>query len=238
MSFSPEKLLVFAWCMVLYTNECDILFSPPLSRMRIKDQVVKKIMSVLPKIQAAPDDASRQTITSNAYDKVKNDLHKDGPSPRAPRGSVAAMVRRLERHHDMAQNFLRENSVVAKLKTTGYNTGAAYGHVVQSEFEGIWQVELDVALAVPKVETSAPKSGPISEQETKAKPQYRTCELPLSRILRKEFDKTNADHIVDLFECSQRDLSAHMEQIQSAVLKAHVEVRNISCWDTCCILFT
>ncbi|KAG0033641.1 hypothetical protein BGZ83_004268, partial [Gryganskiella cystojenkinii] len=100
-----------------------------------------------------------------------------------------------------------------------------YRHVVDDMFDIIWEEQLATAVAVPvDDQTNSSSNDQNLPQDEKPSHQYRTCGLPLRRLLRKEFSKSDIEHIHDLFDHSQETLSAHVVEIQTAILKAHAEI--------------
>jgi hypothetical protein len=175
---------------------------------------------MLPGYHVAKHDTDREGVVSKAFDSAKKAIVKHGNDKTPPRGTMSAMTRRVEIFHGKEKDSILAGPLGLRLKNQGYNMAATYKHVVDDEFENIWEEQLAAAVAVP-----------VDDQtnslllEEKPSLQYRTCNLPLSRILRQEFCKNDIDHIHDLFDHSQEALSAHMAEIQTAILKAHAEVK-------------
>ncbi|KAG0032772.1 hypothetical protein BGZ83_004406, partial [Gryganskiella cystojenkinii] len=138
---------------------------------------------------------------------------------------MATVTRKLEILHEREEGSILVGSLGSRLKREGYGMAAKYRHVVDDMFDIIWEEQLATAIAVPvDDQTNSSNNDQNPPQHEKPSHQYRTCEMPLRRILRREFSVNDIEHIHDLFDHSQEALSAHVVEIQTAILKAHTEI--------------
>ncbi|KAG0045319.1 hypothetical protein BGZ83_009454, partial [Gryganskiella cystojenkinii] len=192
----------------------------------IKTDIIKSITKLLPRYSEVQDEQSRLSIVTKGYDKAKSEVTRRSNNKTPPRGSVAVMTRRLEGFHAMEKNSILEMSLTHKMRdSSGFSAAATFTRLVETNFDNIWQEQMTAALSVPADNHgSQPTNNQSSVNENASKPEYRTCELPLSRILRQDFTEADIEHIHSLFKSSQENLSAHMDQINIGILKAYTEI--------------
>ncbi|KAG0038474.1 hypothetical protein BGZ83_003077, partial [Gryganskiella cystojenkinii] len=91
---------------------------------------------------------------------------------------------------------------------------------VKNHLGNLWAEQVSVARAVtPDVVNDSSQ-----ESSRKPEPQLRTCDLTLGQLLRQDFDDDTRRAIQNILEDKQASLSAHFAEIQTAVMKAHVEI--------------
>ncbi|KAG0037785.1 hypothetical protein BGZ83_003314, partial [Gryganskiella cystojenkinii] len=206
-------------------NKAQEFFEDECKRI-IKTDIVKGITKLLPKYREVQDEQSRLAIVTKGYDKTKSDIARRSNNKTPPRGSVAVMTRRLEGFHEMEKNSILERSLTGRMRdSSGFSAAATFTRLVETTFDNIWQEQMTAALSVPaNNHGNQPTNNQSSVNENASTPEYRTCELPLSRILRQEFTGADIELIHNLFRSSQENLSAHMDQINIGILKAYTEI--------------
>ncbi|GJJ78521.1 hypothetical protein EMPS_10880 [Entomortierella parvispora] len=178
------------------------------------DMQVKKALKV-----KGVDDQSLRT----KCDTMKS---KELRRVRTPQTVLAKTTSVIEPAHDMAPGSWDAGDVAKKMKKEKNDTADKmeeqedwaphheYLQTVRDNFDEIWQK----ALIKNRSQTdSVPKE---KEHEV----QLRTISVPLEKVLRKDFQDADKTAIKELLTQKQEAMSSHMEELQSALAMAQLEV--------------
>ncbi|GJJ74279.1 hypothetical protein EMPS_06637 [Entomortierella parvispora] len=110
----------------------------------------------------------------------------------------------MEQTHTAYRNFMKENGCLF------------WDHSVENKDK---KLELEPVSSQSHVQEIPSQVNDISKTQ-----EIRMCDAPLHRILRKDFCKDNITRIQGILEEKQTSMSDHMDEIQVAVLKVHMEV--------------
>ncbi|GJJ78548.1 hypothetical protein EMPS_10907 [Entomortierella parvispora] len=110
----------------------------------------------------------------------------------------------VEQTHTAYRNFVKENGCLF------------WDHSVENKDK---KLELEPVSSQSHVQENPSQVNDISKTQ-----EIRMCDAPLHRILRKDFCKDNITRIQGILEEKQTSMSDHMDEIQVAVLKVHMEV--------------
>ncbi|GJJ75259.1 hypothetical protein EMPS_07617 [Entomortierella parvispora] len=144
-------------------------------------------------------------------------LEKESTRTRLPQNVLQDAIRDLEQNLKRPQGSISVKDFVDKLDDRQLEIFKVF---VNDNFEMFWRDAVE-----KKEKWSANEVEPrMKEDDLDKETLIRVCDLPIKRILRKEFDADAKETIIDLLGESQTLLSDHMEEVQAACMKAHVEV--------------
>ncbi|GJJ70596.1 hypothetical protein EMPS_02945 [Entomortierella parvispora] len=145
---------------------------------------------------------------------------------RTPQTVLAKTTSVIEPAHDMAPGSWDAGDVAKKMKKEKNDIADKmeeqedwaphheYLQTVRDNFDELWQKALNKnrskADSVPK--------------EKEPEVQLRTISVPLEKVLRKDFEDADKTAIKELLTQKQEAMSSHMEELQSALAMAQLEV--------------
>ncbi|GJJ73129.1 hypothetical protein EMPS_05487 [Entomortierella parvispora] len=137
-----------------------------------------------------------------------------------PRDVLKKAMPVIERHHDMSIGSWEAADVSAKMKRQAGKDWTAcqvYHETVESHFDQLWDE------AVVKHRSESGKLTKETKEKTPGK-QLRVVSVPLNSVLRKDFSSDDKSTIKDLLNSKQEKMSAHIAEIQTAMMMAQLKV--------------
>jgi hypothetical protein len=201
-----------------------------ISEETLKGRVKAAVNGAIKKSRAKKKtQADNSTALENAFIDLKA---TECGLKRLPRGLLQNAISNLEIRYDIHAGRISFKHFGKRLSVE--QTQTIYREFVLAKIRLFWDCAVAATSDIKdqKVDslhgdiTSKEQDTPSQDQEILSKEQeIRVCDLPLHRILRKDFDVKQETRIDEILEQKQTSLSDHMDEVQVAVLKAHMEVR-------------
>lgn len=160
---------------------------------------------------------NKLTEKDNVQDKRNMFKDKELSVSRVPRGLMAKTTKALEDAYQMGIGTWNAADVTSQMKAKQprkWSPCDEYRQVVAANFQELW----DNAIKNKKSKKD------IDPQESVPKPEMRTVSVTLNKILRGGFSDEDKEAIALLLATKQEQMSSHMEELQSAVAMAQLEV--------------
>lgn len=136
---------------------------------------------------------------------------------RTPQGVFANTTLAIEPSHGMAAGTWCAKDISRKMieeKEAGWAPHHEYILIVKENFDELWN---------KAVEKNKSEKHPVQKKEAPST-ERRTVSVTLDKVLRKEFSDENKAAIKQLLIDKQARMSSHIDEIQSAIAMAQLEV--------------
>ncbi|GJJ77392.1 hypothetical protein EMPS_09751 [Entomortierella parvispora] len=216
-----------------YTKHASVEFTAALAehcfkqscKATLKGRTKPIVAAALKKAEKATSEQDRENTMAKALEDFRK---KERTCKKSPRHLVERAISILETSckdpdEDEPPNITQEqfDEKVDKDKRL-----VLYHNFVEGHCHVLWKEVVDA-----KEENEGDDepddngNGPtVPEGNEKNKPDIRVCQVPLQKILRNDFDFDTKGTICEILHEKQRLMSNHIDEIQVAILKAHIEI--------------
>lgn len=192
----------------------------------LKGIVTASLDAAWKKAEQKSDDG-REDVLRKAFEDLER---KEGSRGRSPRHLVQKAISNLEiackdpesdsaphiTQHQFDEKLDRERRL------------SIYREFVQTHCRVLWKAAVDAKGKEGNSDEEGRGVAAASHGSQTKEPEIRVCDISLNRILRKDFDEDAAENVCEILDEKQRLMSNHIDEIQVAVLSAHIEV--VTCY--------